>query len=72
MAIKGKKSPFKLEMKTFRDRRDKLTYIVFKVGPKEYHAFCEVQAKKAAKECGSGLSVKEHTQTHWTALWNKE
>lgn len=70
MAVKTKKSPFKLNMRTFTDTAGKQTYIVFKIGPNKFHAFAEVQAKKAAMECGSGLPASEHTQTHWNKLWN--
>ena len=57
-----------LEMKVYRGR-DNNSYLIFKTQQGSYHAFMEVEAKQAARECGS--SQEAHTRTMWKAIWNK-
>jgi hypothetical protein len=66
--IKEKIQDTGLEMKVFRGRDDNF-YLIFKTQQGSYHALIEVEAKQAARECGSPQEA--HTRTMWKAIWDK-
>ena len=66
--IKKKRQGTELEMKVFRGR-DGNSYLIFKTHKGSYHAFMEVEAKQAARECGS--SQEAHTRTMWKVIWDR-
>jgi hypothetical protein len=66
--IKEKVQGTGLEMKVCRGR-DNNIYLIFKTQQGSYHALIEVEAKQAARECGS--SQEAHTRTMWKAIWDK-
>ena len=66
--IKEKMQGTGLEMKIFRGR-DENSYLILKTQKGSYHAFMEVEAKQAARECGS--SQEAHTRTMWKVIWDK-
>jgi hypothetical protein len=66
--IKKKRQGTGLEMKMFLGRDDN-SYLIFKTQNGSYHAFMEVEAKQAARECGS--SQEAHTRTMWKVIWDK-
>ena len=45
------------------------TYIVFRSLDGSYHAFVEVEAKKAARDCGA--SPGSNTRTEWQSIWDE-
>lgn len=66
MAIKQKRLGFALDIRSFRGR-DGNTYIVFRTPTGSYHAFMEVQAKEAARQCGA--SIEGNTRQMWSSIW---
>ena len=66
MTVKRKKRGFGLEIKTFTGKSG-TTYIVFRK-QRSFHVFSEVEAKKAAEDCGEREGT---TQQRWRRLWNK-
>ena len=68
MATKEKKRGLGLDMKAFvaNDRR---TYLVFRTPVGSFHAFKEVQAKQAARECGA--MIEKNTREMWKSIWTK-
>ena len=66
--IKQKIQGTGLEIKGFRGRDDN-SYLIFKTQKGSYHAFMEVEAKQAARECGS--SQEAHTRTMWKVIWDR-
>ena len=66
MEIKPKKQGLGLEMKTFKGQNGE-SYLVYRTKGGGYHAFLEVEAKQAARECGS---LKEgNTRQMWSDIW---
>ena len=51
MAITKKKRGYGLELKTIDGKSG--TYLFFRAKNGDYHAFLEVEAKDAARECGA-------------------
>ena len=50
--LKPEKHGVDLEMRTFRGKDD-VTYLVFRSTGGSYHVFAEVEAKEAARQCGT-------------------
>jgi len=71
-SIKGKRKGMGLEIRTFEGDSG-ATYIVFKLpqGKGKYHAFREVEAKEAARDCGANLD-EGHTRDYWATRWNEK
>ncbi len=65
--FKPKRSDFAVEMKTFKGKGG--TYLVMKTGG-SYHAFIEVQAKDAARDCDNKFK-KGNVRDMWNKLWAK-
>lgn len=68
MGVRQKKSSFGLEMKIFRGKSSQ-NYLVFLTREGAFHVFQEVEAKGAAKDCGS--TVRGNTRTMWNSIWKK-
>lgn len=66
MAIKPKKQGLGLEMKTFKGKGGR-SYLVFRTKQGAFHVFLEVEAKDAARDCGT--KTKGNTRTMWKGLW---
>lgn len=66
--IKEKMRGTGFEMKVFAGR-DGNSYLVFKTQEGSYHAFLEVEAKQASRECGA---IDEGNTRHmWRQLWGR-
>ena len=65
--MKKKMQGLGLEVKTFMGKSG-APYLVFRTNPGSFHVFIEVEAKGAARDCGT----KEGT-THqmWARLWKR-
>ena len=68
MASKAKRRGFGLELKSF-EGVDGQSYLVFRTRDGSYHAFVEVEAKQAARECG--VKVEKNTRAMWRAMWDR-
>jgi hypothetical protein len=68
MAMKKKREGFGLEMKTFSGK-DGSSYLVFRTATGSFHAFLEVEAKEAARQCGA--EEGHNTRSMWGTLWRK-
>lgn len=68
MKVKQKRHGFGLEMKTF-EGQDGNSYLVFRTSNGSFHVFMEVEAKEAARQCGT--TKQGNTREMWSALWNK-
>jgi hypothetical protein len=66
MAVKKKRGGFALEMKTF-DGQDGNSSLVFRTGTGSFHVFMEVEAKEAARQCGS--TAEKNTRGMWSDIW---
>ena len=64
--LKEKRQGIGLEMKIFVGG-DGNSYLVFRTQEGAYHTFVEVEAKQAAKECGS--TTEGSTRQRWDRLW---
>jgi hypothetical protein len=67
--LKGKKRGFSLETKTFEGKKGEM-YLVFRTLDGSYHAFAEVEAKQAARECGA--MEGPNTRKMWQRLWDTQ
>ena len=67
--IKGKRKGAGLEMRTFQGK-DGNSYLVFRTSGGSYHTFVEVEAKQAARACGT--PVEGNTRRMWEALWDAD
>jgi hypothetical protein len=67
MAMKKKMQRFGLEIRSYAGR-DGTTYIVFRTSGGSFHAFAEVEAKQAARECG--VKREGTTRQMWESLWS--
>jgi len=65
--LKLKRPNDALEIRTFTSKDKKRKYLILKTPKGTYHAFVEVDAKIAAKDCGSPR--KPRTRQFWDALW---
>jgi hypothetical protein len=68
MPVKGKRQGLGLEMRSFRGKNGE-AYLVFRTANGSFHVFTEVEAKEAARECGS--RVKGNTRQMWAKLWKE-
>jgi hypothetical protein len=68
MALKRKRDGLGLDMRTFRSKEGS-SYLVFRTAKGSYHAFREVEAKEASRECGA--STEGTTRQMWASLWDK-
>lgn len=66
MTAKQKRKGFGLEVKSFQGQ-DGRSYLIFRTPRGAYHAFVEVEAKQAARECG--VKVEKNTRAMWRAIW---
>jgi hypothetical protein len=66
--MKVKRKGLALEIRTFVGKNE--TYVVFRTASGSYHAFAEVEAKQAAKDCGATKSAGS-TQTQWKEVWDR-
>lgn len=67
--LKEKMVGKELGLKVF-EGRDGNRYLVFKTLDGSYHAFVEVEAKQAARECGAIDGAEVNTRIMWESLWN--
>jgi len=67
--LKLKRPADALEIRTFTSTDKKRKYLILKTPKGTYHAFVEVDAKLASKDCGSPR--KARTKQFWDALWSK-
>jgi len=65
MRDRKKRTDKALQMKTF-EGKDGKTYLVFRAPKGSYHAFVEVEAKQAARECGAS---EGRPRQMWNSLW---
>jgi len=68
MALIRKRSGLGLDMRTFRGKAGK--YLVFHTPSGSFHVFKEVEAKEAARDCGS--TVEANTREMWKQVWNRK
>lgn len=68
--LKDKREGTGLEFKTFVGK-DGVHYLVFRSLEGSFHAFVEVEAKQAARECGATEDPYDNTRTMWESLWNQ-
>ena len=64
--LRRKKRGLGIEMKTF-EGQDGRSYLVFRTKDGAFHAFMEVEAKEAARQCGA--REEGNTRTMWERLW---
>lgn len=69
--LKPKRARAGLEMRTFQGTDGKSTYLVYRTPDGAYHAFREVEAKEAARACGTPVT-DGNTRRMWRALWNTQ
>ncbi len=67
--LKPKRSADAVEIRTFTSTDKKKKYIILKTPKGAYHAFVEVDARIASRDCGSPR--KARTKQFWDALWSK-
>ena len=61
----GKRESRGLQMKTFTGKSGK-SYLVFRTTKGSYHTFVEVEAKRAARDCGGKGT---NTRAIWKSVW---
>jgi len=66
--LQTKRANDAIEIRTFSSKDKKRKYLILKTPKGTYHAFVEVDAKIAAKDCGSAR--KARTKQFWDALWD--
>jgi hypothetical protein len=64
----GKRKGQGLQMKTFTGRSGK-SYLVFRTLKGSYHTFVEIDAKKAAVDCGG---KGPNTRAVWKSVWDAQ
>jgi len=65
---KEKRSGYQIDFRSFEDKYGK-QYLVFRTGKGSFHAFKEVEAKQAARDCGA--EELANTREMWKSLWKK-
>jgi hypothetical protein len=68
-----KPSKDSVEIKIFHRKaktKPQVTYIVMKTG-REYHVFAEIEAKRAALDCGARGTREKGTVDLWDSIWNR-
>ena len=68
--MKSKRKGSELQAKTF-DGNDGKTYMVFRSLNGSYHAFVEIEAKEAARNCGAMGKANANTRKLWSQLWDQ-
>lgn len=68
ISMKPKKKGLGLEMKIFESLDGKHSYLVFRTLSGSFHVFVEVEAKKAALECGA---ERGNQRQMWQNLWRR-
>ena len=63
-----KKVGLGLEVKTIKGKSGR-PYLVFRTQDGNFHIFREVNAKKAARDCGAGLAANDRGL--WQSVWKK-
>lgn len=66
MPAKPKKKGYGLQVKTFTSKDGK-SYFVFRTPNGSFHAFIEVEAKQAVRECGA--KREGTTRQMWESIW---
>jgi hypothetical protein len=66
MQLTAKRKGVGLEMKSFTGASG-TAYLVLRTGPGSYHVFAEVEAKEAARDCGSTKGA--NTRSEWNEIW---
>jgi hypothetical protein len=56
-----------MEMRTF-DGASGVTYLVLRTNSGSFHVFAEIEAKQAARDCGSAGG--HNTRTEWQEIWD--
>ena len=69
MELKPKKKGYGLEMKTFIGETGQ-SYLVMRAPNGSFHVFVEIEAKQAARDCGSQRET--NVRQMWEALWSKK
>ncbi len=69
MTLKPKKKGYGLEMRVFTGRSGQ-SYLVMKAPTGDFHSFVEIEAKQAARDCGS--RDEGNTREMWGRLWSKK
>ena len=64
----AKRDGLALGYKTFHGKSGK-TYLVFKALKGSYHVFTEVEAKEAARDCGTTIKVGTPREM-WKEIWD--
>ena len=67
--LKDKREGMALAFKTFI-ATDGTRYLVFKSLEGSFHVFAEVEAKQAARDCGSAELA--NTRQMWESLWENQ
>lgn len=68
MSVKPKRCGLGMEMRTFTGRSG--NYLFFRTREGAFHVFQEVEAKEAARDCGS--KSEGNTRQMWQEIWNKK
>ena len=58
-----------LPLRTFLGK-DGHTYLVFRTADNSFHAFVEVEAKEAARQCGA--TKGSNTRRMWESVWDEQ
>ena len=67
--LKDKREGTGLAFKTFI-AKDGTRYLVFRSLEGSFHVFAEVEAKQAARDCGSAELL--NTRQMWESLWDQQ
>lgn len=67
MSVKPKKRGLGLKIRSFSGR-DGREYLAFRTASGSFHVFAEVEAKEAARQCGT--RVGGNTRQMWEDIWN--
>jgi len=67
MKLKPKKKGYGLEIKAFIGESEQ-SYLVMRTPGGSFHVFVEVEAKEAARDCGSRKEA--NTRQMWEVLWS--
>jgi hypothetical protein len=65
--LKDKREGTQLGFKTF-DGADGERYLVFRTLDGSFHAFVEVEAKEASRQCGAAEGA--NTRAMWESIWD--
>lgn len=66
--LKEKRDGYAINFRTFIGK-DGGKYLVFRTAEGSFHVFSEVEAKEAARDCGS--AELSNTRQMWESLWAK-